>query len=39
VVKRGQVWTLLRGGSQYRILIISNDEYTASMNWRSGALS
>lgn len=26
-MKRGQVWTLLRGGSQYRVLIISNDEY------------
>jgi mRNA-degrading endonuclease toxin of MazEF toxin-antitoxin module len=27
VVRRGQVWTLLRGGSQYRVLVISNDEY------------
>jgi mRNA-degrading endonuclease toxin of MazEF toxin-antitoxin module len=27
VVRRGQIWTLLRGGSQYRVLIISNDEY------------
>jgi mRNA interferase MazF len=27
VVRRGQVWTLLRGGSQYRVLIISSDEY------------
>jgi mRNA interferase MazF len=27
VVKRGQIWTLLRGGSQHRALIISNDEY------------
>lgn len=26
-MRRGQVWTLLRGGSQYRVLIISNDEY------------
>jgi mRNA interferase MazF len=26
-VRRGQVWTLLRGGSQHRVLIISNDEY------------
>jgi mRNA interferase MazF len=26
-VRRGQVWTLLRGGNQYRVLIISNDEY------------
>ncbi|MGN9913724.1 type II toxin-antitoxin system PemK/MazF family toxin [Phytohabitans sp. LJ34] len=27
MVRRGQIWTLLRGGSQYRVLIISNDEY------------
>jgi mRNA-degrading endonuclease toxin of MazEF toxin-antitoxin module len=27
MVRRGQVWTLLRGGSQYRVLIVSNDEY------------
>jgi mRNA interferase MazF len=27
VVRRGQVWTLLRGGRQYRVLVISNDEY------------
>ena len=27
MVRRGQVWTLLRGGSQHRVLIISNDEY------------
>ncbi|HZM78388.1 MAG TPA: type II toxin-antitoxin system PemK/MazF family toxin [Candidatus Limnocylindrales bacterium] len=26
-MRRGQVWTLLRGGNQYRVLIISNDEY------------
>ena len=26
-MRRGQVWTLSRGGSQYRVLIISNDEY------------
>lgn len=26
-MKRGQIWTLLRGGSQYRVLVISNDEY------------
>ena len=26
-MRRGQVWTLLRGGSQHRILVISNDEY------------
>jgi mRNA interferase MazF len=29
VVKRGQIWTLLRGGSQHRVLVISNDEYNA----------
>lgn len=27
MVRRGQVWTLLRGGSQYRVLVVSNDEY------------
>jgi mRNA interferase MazF len=27
VVKRGQIWTLLRGGGQHRVLVISNDEY------------
>jgi mRNA interferase MazF len=27
VVRRGQVWSLLRGGGQYRVLVISNDEY------------
>jgi mRNA interferase MazF len=29
MVKRGQIWTLLRGGSQYRVLVISNDEYNS----------
>jgi len=29
VVGRGQIWTLLRGGSQHRVLVISNDEYNA----------
>jgi mRNA-degrading endonuclease toxin of MazEF toxin-antitoxin module len=29
VVRRGQIWTLLRGSSQHRVLIISNDEYNA----------
>jgi mRNA interferase MazF len=29
VVKRGQIWTLLRGGGQHRVLAISNDEYNA----------
>ncbi len=28
-MKRGQIWTLLRGGSQYRLLVISNDEYNS----------
>ena len=26
-MRRGQIWTLLRGSGQYRVLIISNDEY------------
>ncbi len=26
-MKRGQIWTLLRGSSQHRVLVISNDEY------------
>ncbi len=26
-MRRGQVWTLLRGSSRHRVLIISNDEY------------
>jgi mRNA interferase MazF len=29
MVRRGQVWTLLRGGSQHRVLVISNDEYNS----------
>ncbi len=28
-MNRGQIWTLLRGSSQHRVLIISNDEYNA----------
>jgi len=28
-VKRGQIWTLLRGSSQHRVLVISNDEYNS----------
>ena len=28
-MRRGQIWTLLRGGSQHRVLVISNDEYNA----------
>jgi mRNA interferase MazF len=27
MVIRGQIWTLLRGSSQHRVLIVSNDEY------------
>jgi mRNA interferase MazF len=26
-VRRGQIWTLLRGSGQHRVLVISNDEY------------
>jgi mRNA interferase MazF len=29
VVRRGQIWTLLRGGSRHRVLIVSNDEYNS----------
>lgn len=29
MVKRGQIWTLLRGSSQHRVLVISNDEYNS----------
>ncbi|BCY12550.1 type II toxin-antitoxin system PemK/MazF family toxin [Actinoplanes sp. L3-i22] len=29
MVNRGQIWTLLRGGAQHRVLVISNDEYNA----------
>ncbi len=28
-MNRGQIWTLLRGSAQHRVLIISNDEYNA----------
>jgi len=28
-VKRGQIWTLLRGSSQHRVLVVSNDEYNS----------
>jgi mRNA interferase MazF len=27
VVRRGQIWTLVRGDNLYRALIVSNDEY------------
>lgn len=26
-MRRGQIWTLLRGGGRHRVLVISNDEY------------
>ncbi|NMO57646.1 type II toxin-antitoxin system PemK/MazF family toxin [Actinoplanes sp. TBRC 11911] len=29
MVRRGQIWTLLRGSAQHRVLVISNDEYNA----------
>ena len=29
MVRRGQIWTLLRGGSQHRVLVVSNDEYNS----------
>lgn len=28
-MRRGQIRTLLRGGGQYRVLVISNDEYNS----------
>ena len=28
-MRRGQIWTLLRGGSQHRVLVVSNDEYNS----------
>ena len=38
-MKRGQIWTLLRGSSQHRVLIISNDEYNAVEELASWALT
>ena len=29
MVRRGQIWTLVRGGSQHRVLVISNDDYNS----------
>jgi mRNA interferase MazF len=29
MVERGQVWTLLRGSAQHRVLVISNNEFNA----------
>lgn len=28
-MRRGQIWTLLRGSGQHRVLVISNDEYNS----------
>ena len=28
-MSRGQIWTLLRGGSHHRVLVISNNEYNS----------
>ncbi|WP_432839794.1 type II toxin-antitoxin system PemK/MazF family toxin [Dactylosporangium sp. CA-092794] len=28
-MRRGQIWTLLRGGGEHRVLVVSNDEYNA----------
>jgi mRNA interferase MazF len=39
MVRRGQIWTLLRGGSQYRALVISNDEYNAVAELAAWALT
>lgn len=38
-MRRGQVWTLLRGGSQFGVLVISNDEYNAVPELAAWALS
>lgn len=38
MVRRGQIWTLLRGSSQHRVLIISNDEYNGVMELAIWAL-
>ena len=38
-MRRGHVWTLLRGGSQFRVLVISNDEYNAVPELAVWALS
>ncbi|MEV6348918.1 type II toxin-antitoxin system PemK/MazF family toxin [Actinoplanes sp. NPDC051851] len=39
MVRRGQIWTLLRGGSQHRVLVISNDEFNAVEELAAWALS
>ena len=28
-MRRGQIWTLLRGGGRHRVLVVSNDEYNS----------
>ena len=28
-MRRGQIWTLLRGSSEHRVLVVSNDEYNS----------
>jgi mRNA interferase MazF len=38
-VRRGQVWTFLRGGSQHRVLVISNDEYNSVQELAAWALA
>lgn len=38
-MRRGQIWTLLRGGSQHRVLVISNDEYNAVEQLAAWALA
>ena len=37
-MRRGQIWTLLRGGHQYRVLVISNDEYNSVLELAIWAL-
>src|SRR5436189_4005916 len=39
MVRRGQIWTLLRGGSQHRVLVISNDEYNSVVELAIWALT
>ena len=38
-MRRGQIWTLLRGGSQHRVLVISNDEYNSVVELAIWALT
>ena len=38
-MRRGQIWTLLRGGNQYRVLVVSNDEYNAVEELAAWALT